>query len=94
MDWKKTMSRQEIETVLREYAKEMRENLNLRLFCGAGQNISLWETILQPAEILWVEEVILTEIAYPMEKKDRTGSIFKGIKELFRRIKQFILRLF
>lgn len=88
------MSRQKTEAVLREYAEEMRRNLNLRLFCEAGQNISLWETVLQPRELLWVEEVVLTGIAYPEEKKDKTGNRFKGIKELFRRIKQFFSKLF
>lgn len=88
------MSRQETEAVLKEYAKEMQGNLNLRLFCEAGQNISLWETVLQPPGLLWVEEVVLTDITYPEEKKSKTGNIFKGIKKLFRRIKQFISKLF
>lgn len=94
MDWTKTMSRQETEGILREYAKEMRDNLNLRLLCETKQNISLWETIFRTQEILWVEDVVLTEITYPEEKKDKTGNRFKGIREWFRRIKKFILNLF
>lgn len=88
------MNRQETEAVLKEYAGELRENLNLRLFCETGQNISLWETILQPREVLWVEEVVLMGITYPEERKNKTGNKFKGIRKLFRRIQQWISKIF
>lgn len=88
------MSRQETEAVLREYTEEMRENLNLRLFCEAGQNVSTCETTFRSPEILWVEDVILTGIAYPEEKKRKTGNRFKGIRELFRRMKKILSKIF
>lgn len=101
MDWKGTMSRRnadygQMETVLKEYAKEMQENLNLRLFCESGCDISLWETILPPGEVLWVEEVVFTGVTYP--GKNRPGKRFKGIRELFWKIsnmiKNIILKIF
>lgn len=99
MDWKETMSRQdadrermETEEVLKEYAKEIRENLNLRLFCESECNISLWESVLPPGEILWVEEVVFAGVTYP--EKNRPGKRFKGIRELFRKIKNIILKIF
>lgn len=99
MDWKGTMSRpdadrdrMETEAVLKEYAKEMQENLNLCLFCESGRDISLWESVLPSGEVLWVEEVVFTGVTYP--EKNRTGKRFKGIRELFRKIKNIILKIF
>lgn len=99
MDWKGTMSRPDVdckqvktEEVLKEYAKEMQENLNLRLFCESGRDISLWESVLPSGEVLWVEEVVFTGVTYP--EKNRTGKRFKWIRELFRKIKNIILKIF
>lgn len=80
------------EEVLKEYAKEMQENLNLRLFCESECDISLWESVLPPGKVLWVEEVVFTGVTYP--EKNRTGKRFKGIRELFRKIKNIILKIF
>lgn len=99
MVWKGTMSRldadrerMETKEALKEYAKEIRENLNLRLFCESGCDISLWEMILPPGEVLWVEEVVFTGVTYP--GKNRPGKRFKGIRKLFRKIKNIILKIF
>lgn len=104
MDWKKTMSkstvdkggpdydRAEMEAVFRKYAEEMREDLNFRLFCEEEQRVSFGETLIPSPKILWVEDVIMTDITYPEKRK--TGSRFKGIRELFRRIKKIFSNLF
>ncbi|MBD5541433.1 MAG: hypothetical protein HDR00_09650 [Lachnospiraceae bacterium] len=88
------MSRQETEAIIAEYVKEMQENLNLRLLCETEQDISLWETVLWPPKLLWVEEAVLTGITYPEEKKDGRGSRFKGIMEWFRRIIKYVSKIF
>lgn len=84
--------REKTEDALREYAREIQENLNLRLFCEEEQNLSFREAAILPCRILWVEDVVFTGVTYQEEK--RTGNRFKGIRELFQRIKKILLNLF
>lgn len=84
--------RKKTEDALRKYAREIQENLNLRLLCEEEQNLSFREAAILPRRILWVEDVVFTGVTYP--EKKRTGNRFKGIRELFRRIKKILLNLF
>lgn len=73
---KEMEQRRKTENCLRFYEKKLLEEMNLRLICGMVTKDSGWE------QVLWVEEVVLTDICYPDSRKsfwDQCKGIGAGI---------------
>lgn len=73
---KEMEQRRKTENCLRFYEKTLLEEMNLRLICGMETKDSGWE------QVLWVEEVVLTDICYPDSRKsfrDQCKGIGAGI---------------
>ncbi len=64
--------REKIRKCLDLYAVELREDLNIRLFCETEEESSIQE------QVLWIEDITLTEVVYP--EKKRQFLIMKKIK--------------
>lgn len=64
--------REEIRKCLDLYAVELKEDFNIRLFCETEEESSIQE------QVLWIEDITLTEVVYPEKKRQFT--IMKKIK--------------
>lgn len=57
------IGKEEIRKCLDLYAVELREDLNIRLFCETEE-----ESFIQE-QVLWIEDIILTEVVYQQKRK-------------------------
>lgn len=103
------MGREEAEAAIREHAEGLKEELNLRLVCMGAEKpaedhillellkqagkTALWGELCISESILWVDEVLIMEIAYGRGRRE--GKAGKGgFPAWLRRVFAYLGRLF